>query len=397
MSDSYIVFARKYRPTNFSNVVGQEFAVKTFNNAIKFHKLAQAYILSGIRGVGKTTTARIIAQTVNCTSPLDKDALIIPCNECANCKAFTNGSHPDILELDAASHTGVDNIRDIIDNVKYAPVQGKYKFFIIDEVHMLTKSAFNALLKTIEEPPAHLVFIFATTEIQKVPLTVLSRCQRFDLKRQSLNSILKHLKWICAQEAIEYEEDALKIIAQKSDGSFRDSLSLLDQASALSYNKDKKITSVIVTDMVGASDYGVILEFVKAIFNKDAKSAIEQLKQSYQKGIDPIKFLEQAIDFISYLAKKKIGYDDPEFFMPSFEEDIKNILEISSLHSITSVWQILTKSISDILTMHNILQGAEMAVVKAIYAISMPKLKSIIQNLQDSQADSEQSPRQESA
>ena len=233
-NDNYVVLARKYRPQTFSELLGQDALVKTITNAIKNNRLHHAYILTGIRGVGKTTTARIIAKALNCTG---KDATngptVNPCGICENCRAIAESRHIDVLELDAASRTGVDDIREILDGVRYRPTNGRYKVYIIDEIHMLSKQAFNALLKTLEEPPSHVIFIFATTEIRKVPVTVLSRCQRFDLQRLSIETLMTHFKNIIAKENLSAEDEALHLIAKAADGSCRDGLSLLDQAISL--------------------------------------------------------------------------------------------------------------------------------------------------------------------
>lgn len=233
--NQYVVLARKYRPQSFEDLLGQDALVQTLTNAIKNNRLHHAYILTGIRGVGKTTTARIIAKALNC---IGKDGhggpTIKPCGLCENCKAISEGRHIDILELDAASRTGVDDIREILDGVRYKPTNARYKVYIIDEVHMLSKNAFNALLKTLEEPPSHVKFIFATTEIRKVPVTVLSRCQRFDLQRLTIDTLFNHFKNIIGKEGLQAEDEALQIIAKAADGSCRDGLSLLDQAISLS-------------------------------------------------------------------------------------------------------------------------------------------------------------------
>ena len=251
LNDEYTVLARKYRPKDFNFLIGQETLVKTLSGAFKRDRLAHAYILTGERGVGKTSTARILAKGFNCLNINRVDENINPCNDCKSCADINLGNYIDVIEMDAASHTGVDNIRELIDGVGYKPLSSKYRIYIIDEVHMLSKGAFNALLKTLEEPPEHVKFIFATTEIRKVPITVLSRCQRFDLKRVSLKELMGHLVWICNQENIVFDDEALKAIARVSGGSVRDSLSILDQALALS---DSKLNLEDVNKMLGLTD-----------------------------------------------------------------------------------------------------------------------------------------------
>ena len=242
--EDYVVLARKYRPQNFNELLGQDALVQTLTNAIKNNRLHHAYILTGIRGVGKTTTARIIAKALNCTGKDGhSEPTVNPCGICENCRAIAESRHIDVLELDAASRTSVDDIREILDGVRYKPTNARYKIYIIDEVHMLSKSAFNALLKTLEEPPSHVIFIFATTEIRKVPITVLSRCQRFDLQRLTIETLMKHFQNIIQKEGLEAEDEALHLIAKAADGSCRDGLSLLDQAIALGGGVIKPILS----------------------------------------------------------------------------------------------------------------------------------------------------------
>jgi DNA polymerase-3 subunit gamma/tau len=235
---SYVVLARKYRPQNFSQLKGQGILVQTVTNAFLNHKLHHAYLLTGIRGIGKTTTARIIAKTLNCSNLKNIENNLIPCEECANCLSVKNGSHPDILEFDAASHTGIEDIKNMLDGVSYSPALGKYRVFIVDEIHMLSTKAFNSLLKTLEEPPANVIFIFATTEIQKVPITILSRCQKFTLMPLPIEEMCDHLTAVANLEKIKITKEALGLIAVKSGGSVRDALSILDQASMRSSNEE---------------------------------------------------------------------------------------------------------------------------------------------------------------
>src|SRR5438046_994480 len=277
MSDpatGYRVLARKYRPQTFAEVIGQEAMVRTLSNAIAEGRIAQAFILTGVRGVGKTTTARIIARALNCIGADGTGApTISPCGECVHCRSIAEDRHIDVIEMDAASRTGVDDIRDLTEGVRYRPVSARYKVYIIDEVHMLSKNAFNALLKTLEEPPPDVKFVFATTEVHKVPVTVLSRCQRFSLRRVSVEQLIAHYRQIAAAETVEIAPAALGLIARAADGSVRDGLSLLDQAIALSAGR---IEEAAVRDMLGIADRGLVFDLFETVLKGDAKSARQQ-------------------------------------------------------------------------------------------------------------------------
>ena len=279
-SENYVVLARKYRPQNFNELLGQDALVQTLTNAIKNNRLHHAYILTGIRGVGKTTTARIIAKALNCTG---KDGhggpTTNPCGICENCRAIAESRHIDVLELDAASRTGVDDMREILDGVRYKPTNGRYKIYIIDEVHMLSKSAFNALLKTLEEPPSHVIFIFATTEIRKVPVTVLSRCQRFDLQRLTIDTLVNHFKNIIAKEGLSAEDEALHLIAKAADGSCRDGLSLLDQAISLGGGAVK---TDIVKNMIGLADRTQTFDLFEKLLAGKVNEVVQTLAEMYK-------------------------------------------------------------------------------------------------------------------
>ncbi|MCK5384606.1 MAG: DNA polymerase III subunit gamma/tau, partial [Alphaproteobacteria bacterium] len=281
----YRVLARKYRPQNFDTLIGQDALVRTLKNAIKSGRIAHAFMLTGVRGVGKTTTARIIAKALNYKGPEGKGG---PTSEdtsdCSLCQAISEDRHPDVIEMDAASRTGVDDIREILDGVRYAPTEARYKIYVIDEVHMLSKNAFNALLKTLEEPPEHVKFIFATTEIRKVPITVLSRCQRFDLRRIDTDLLARHFKSICDQEGYKIEDEALTMIARAADGSVRDGLSLLDQAMALS---DKKMTAVLIQDMLGLTDRAQNLDLLEKVLEGNIADALDTMDSIYKNGGAP--------------------------------------------------------------------------------------------------------------
>src|SRR3981189_818311 len=290
----YRVLARKYRPQTFAEVIGQEAMVRTLSNAIAEGRIAQAFILTGVRGVGKTTTARIIARALNCIGADGTGApTISPCGECVHCRSTAEARHIDVIEMDAASCTGVDDIRDLTEGVRYRPVSARYKVYIIDEVHMLSKNTFNALLKTLEEPPPDVKFVFATTEIHKVPVTVLSRCQRFSLRRLPVELLIEHYRRVAEAEGVEVEPAALALIARAADGSVRDGLSLLDQAIALSAGR---IEEAAVREMLGIADRGLVLDLFETVLKGDAKSALAQIENLYQGGAGPLVVVEGLLD-----------------------------------------------------------------------------------------------------
>ena len=314
-NSNYIPFARKYRPSTFSELLGQEVLIKTLTYCIQNSRLAQAHLLTGIRGVGKTSSARIIAKTVNCTDLQISKEQITPCDKCKNCESFNNHSHPDIIEIDAASKTSVDDIREIIESSEYRPLLGQMKFFIIDEVHMLSKSAFNALLKVIEEPPEHVIFIFATTEVQKIPLTVISRCQRYDLRRLNFDEIYMLAQNITEQENLKFEDEALKIIAIKSEGSARDAVTMIDQAASYVHNASDSevVTAEIVRRMLGLFGIDTIIKFTQLIIANDPATAIGLLEEIYTNANSLEYFVQTMADFMAELSKSKVlvNYHNP--------------------------------------------------------------------------------------
>ena len=379
-NSNYIPFARKYRPYKFSELLGQEVLIKTLTYCIQNNRLAQAHLLTGIRGVGKTSSARIIAKTVNCTDLQVSKEQIIPCDKCKNCESFNNHSHPDIIEIDAASKTSVDDIREIIESSEYRPLLGQMKFFIIDEVHMLSKSAFNALLKVIEEPPEHVIFIFATTEVQKIPLTVISRCQRYDLRRLNFDEIHILLRNVARQENLKFEDEALKIIAIKSEGSARDAVTMIDQAAGYVHNASDAgiITAEIVSRMLGLLDTGTIIKFAQLIIANDPAAAIGLLEEVYANTNSLEYFVQAMADFMAELSKSKVIVNYHNSLYQSYSQEISDILIGTGLSRITILWQIFSNGVYEIKQSHNELITAQMLIIKAIYACNLPSTEEIM-------------------
>lgn len=370
--NQYVVLARKYRPQNFEDLLGQDALVQTLTNAIQNNRLHHAYILTGIRGVGKTTTARLIARALNCTGADGKGGPTIhPCGVCDNCKAIAAGRHMDVMELDAASHTGVDDIRELLDSARYAPTNARYKVYIIDEVHMLSKGAFNALLKTLEEPPAHVKFIFATTEIRKVPVTILSRCQRFDLQRLSVETLTQLFTKILANENIPAETEALDIIAKAADGSARDGLSLLDQTIVLS---NGNINTDVMKKMLGLADRSQTLTLFENLVNGNMEAVLKDISEQYTNGATPMIVLQDLINITHDLAKVKII---PALLNSTSLSEIekKTFATLStscSLAVLSKIWQMLIKGISEINMAPSAVEALEMILLRVAYSASLP-------------------------
>ncbi len=374
---SYLVLARKYRPQNFDELIGQEVLVTTLSNAIKNNRLHHAYILTGIRGVGKTTTARIIAKTLNCENA-DATKSAKACGECENCRLITGSKHQDVIEIDAASRTGVDDIREIIDSIAYAPVSSRHKIYIIDEVHMLSNNAFNALLKTLEEPPAHVKFIFATTEIRKVPVTILSRCQRFDLRRLDEKEIASHLKNILAKENFEAEELGLTLIAKVSEGSVRDSLSLLDQALA-NNNHQKFLSADLIEKMLGLNDKTKILELFSALLRGDFSESSQIFNEFYSRSSDVLQLLQDLLAITHKTTSTKLLKDHKLDDCSKFQQDkIREIAKEISLNSLTRIWQMLVKGTSEITFSSSPKMMFEMLMMRICYLAALPDLKQVL-------------------
>ena len=380
--DSYKVLARKYRPETFKDLVGQAAMVQTLKNAFEADRIAQAFILTGIRGTGKTTTARIIAKGLNCIGLDQKGGPTVePCGKCSNCTAIIEGNHVDVLEMDAASRTGVDDIREIIESIYYKASSGRFRVYIIDEVHMLSNNAFNALLKTLEEPPKHVKFIFATTEIRKVPVTVLSRCQRFDLRRIEPEEMIALLQRIAKSEGVNVSEDAFRMITRASEGSARDATSLLDQAiSHGGGGSDAKH----VRDMLGIADRGRVLDLFKMIMQGDAAAALTELNSQYSDGADPIVVLKDLAEITHWISVSKITPDMNEDPTITLDERTRGI-ELSktlSMRALTRMWQMLVKSLGEIAIAPSPIMAAEMTIIRLTHAADLPPTDELIKTIE---------------
>jgi len=345
------ILALKYRPQDFKDLIGQEIMASTVTNAIKIGKTPNAYLLTGIRGVGKTTTARLIAKALNCQNNDKTNKDCTPTSRCQSCLEIINSNHIDVLEMDAASKTGIDDVRELIENSKYSPTSAKYKIFIIDEVHMLSKQAFNGLLKTLEEPPPSLKFILATTEVKKIPITILSRCQRFDLKRVSFEKIFDHLKKISLKESGKISDDALKLISKVSEGSVRDGISLLDRSLTFqTIDSDKEINDQNIRDMLGLADRSNVIQLVKEILNGNTKEAVKILKMLQNHGLDAKLFLNDILEILGLINRKiSLGDLDNDKIIP--ESEIKLLSEAASGISIEDlglIWQYTIKTLDDL-------------------------------------------------
>lgn len=373
MASTSQVLARKYRPQTFDDLIGQDVLVRTISNAIETNRLAHAYMLTGIRGIGKTTSARIIAKGLNCIGVDGNGGMTPnPCGKCRHCVDITNDAHIDVVEIDAASNTGIDNVRDvIIEGSKYNPVSARFKIYIIDEVHMLSKAAFNALLKTLEEPPERVKFIFATTEIRKVPVTILSRCQRFDLKRLDEKTLTEHLARISLKERVQAEEAALQLIAKAGDGSVRDSLSLLDQAIA---HFDGHITTDQVRQMLGLADKTALFDLYEKLMMGDVAAALALWDNQYESGADPIVVATDLLDLTHWLTRLKI--------VPALIKDIRisetervrgqKLADSLSMAQLTRAWQMLLKGLSEIKNADYPMKAFEMVLIRLAYAAELP-------------------------
>lgn len=379
----YQVLARKYRPETFADLVGQDAMVRTLRNAFEADRIAQAFIMTGIRGTGKTTTARIIAKGMNCIGEDGEGGPTTePCGKCEHCRAIMEGRHVDVMEMDAASRTGVGDIREIIDSVHYRAASARYKIYIIDEVHMLSTSAFNALLKTLEEPPAHVKFIFATTEIRKVPVTVLSRCQRFDLRRIEPEIMIALMQKIAASEGAQINEDALALITRAAEGSARDATSLLDQA--ISHGAGET-TAEQVRAMLGLADRGRVLDLYDMILRGDAGGALNELSAQYADGADPMAVLRDLAEITHWVSVVKItpeSADDPTI-SPDERARGQAMAEKLPMRVMSRMWQMLLKALEEVGNAPNAMMAAEMAIIRLTHVADLPTPDELIRKIKD--------------
>ena len=377
----YRVLARRYRPASFDTLLGQDAMVRTLGNAIRRGQLAQAWLLTGVRGVGKTSTARIIAKALNCIGADGQGGpTIAPCGVCEPCVAIAAGRHIDVIEMDAASNTGVDDVREIIEAVRYASVSARFKIYIVDEVHMLSKNAFNALLKTLEEPPPHVKFIFATTEVQKVPVTVLSRCQRFDLRRIPAETLAAHFAMIVEAEGATAEPEALALIARAAEGSVRDGLSILDQAIA---HSSGAVTADVIRDMLGLSDRGAIRSLMGLLLEGDAPGALAALQGQYDLGTDPAMVVQALLELVHAITRAKVA-DAVDPSMSAEERDtIRGWAGTLSFPSVHRMWQLLLKGLAEVQSAPVPIQAAEMALLRVIHASALPDPGELVRRLSE--------------
>ncbi len=393
----YRVLARKYRPQTFADLIGQEVLVRTLTNAFASGRIAHAFVLTGIRGIGKTTTARIIARGLNCIGPDGQsEPTTDPCGVCPNCVAIAEDRHVDVIEMDAASRTGVDDVREIIDSVQYAPVSARYKVYIIDEVHMLSKNAFNALLKTLEEPPPHVKFIFATTELRKIPVTIISRCQKFDLKRVELDELAQHLVNVSAKENIALPTDCAQLIAAAAEGSVRDALSLLDQAIAMHTDAQGNIaiSAPSVREMLGLADKSQLFTLLKQLFAGDTDKALAGAQQLFTQGADPAMLLSDLLEITHYLTRilAAPALANNVHFSPAEQQLGTEMAKSLNIPALTRAWQILTRGGDEMRHASNTKATLEMVLVRLGYASQLPSPAELVRAVQSGAVSSGNAP-----
>ena len=395
----YRVLARKYRPSKFSELIGQDAMVQTLGNAIKRDRLAHAFLMTGVRGVGKTSTARLIAKALNCIGEDGQGGPTInPCGQCEPCRSIAEGSFIDVIEMDAASHTGVDDVREIIEAVRYSSVSARYKIYIIDEVHMLSKNAFNALLKTLEEPPAHVKFIFATTEVHKVPITVLSRCQRFDLKRISADQLSAHFGMIVGKEGVTAEQEALDLIAQAAEGSVRDGLSILDQAIAhADMDGDGQVKAVQIRDMLGLSDRGAVRRLFAKLLEGDSAALLDAIADQYKIGVEPLSLMNGLLSLSHQVTLFKVGRASDPTLSDSAKQQFSHWAEQLSYPVLHRFWQLLLKGYQEVQQAHLPREACEMALLRVLCAGDMPDPGKLAKLLEQGAAMTSAPPEQQPA
>ncbi|APH74408.1 DNA polymerase III subunit gamma/tau [Aquibium oceanicum] len=379
---AYRVLARKYRPASFSDLIGQEPMVRTLTNAFAANRIAQAWMLTGVRGVGKTTTARILARALNYKTPdIDRPSIDLA-EPGEHCKAIMEGRHVDVIEMDAASHTGIDDIREIIEQVRYAPVSARYKVYIIDEVHMLSTQAFNGLLKTLEEPPPHVKFIFATTEIRKVPITVLSRCQRFDLRRVDAGLLVEHLRGIAGKEDVAVEDEAMAMVARAAEGSVRDALSIFDQAIA---HGAGSVSAAAVRAMLGLADRARVIDLFENLMRGDVAAALTEYRAQYDGGADPAVVLTDLAEFNHLVTRLRFVPEAAQDAALTEDERTRGV-EFSqrlSVRVLSRTWQMLLKGISEVQGSNRPVSAGEMVLIRIAHAASLPTLDEALKSMED--------------
>ena len=380
---SYKVLARKYRPQNFDDLMGQDVMVQTLKNAFKIDRIAHAYMLTGVRGIGKTTTARLLARALNYKTDLIDQPNIEMSETGYHCLEIMDSRHIDVIEMDAASRTGIADIREIIDSINYSPSSARFKIYIIDEIHMLSKAAFNGLLKTLEEPPSHVKFIFATTEVQKVPLTILSRCQRFDLRRFDNDLVRSLLLKVCSKENVKIDDSVIGLISRASGGSARDSLSLLDQAIALSEN-DEALSEDLIRKMLGLSDQGRIIDLFEYISSGDVEAALGEIRDQVDIGVDPSNLIEALGDLVHEMTRHKVTQENEDNLSlgPENIVRLKSIIEDESVKSLSRYWQMILKAANEIKNFSKPLSALEMAVIRMCYISDLPTPDEIIKKIE---------------